>query len=113
MAPAATLTRPYSELLAEAEAGRVVSVQQQGAQLDVEGTDGRYVVTAPSILTDVFADLQAATGDDGQVPAFSAIPADDLPWMSMWPAIAANLALVVALLALAIALQRRRPSQPT
>ena len=104
-------TRSYSAFLDAAAAGQVVAVTQQGAELEVEGTDGRYAVQAPTILTDVFNDLDAAT--DGAPPAFSAIPAADTGWLSMWPAIAANMALVVAVVALAIALQRRRPGQPT
>lgn len=103
--------RSYSDFLAEAEAGRIVAVTQRGAELEVEGTDGRYAVQAPTILTDVFNDLQAAT--DGAPPMFQAEPAPDTSWLAIWPAVAANVALIAALIALAVALQRRRPGQPT
>ena len=110
LAPTAP-TRSYAEFLDDVAAGRVQTVTQQGERLDVETADGRYVVQAPSILTDVFGDVQAAT--NGEVPAFSAIPAADTDWLALWPAVAANLALVIALVALAVTLQRRRPGPST
>jgi hypothetical protein len=104
--------RSYSQFLDAAAAGDVRSVTQQGTTIEVEGSDGRYLVEAPTILTDVFRDLQAAAG--GEAPAFRAIPAADTgDWLALWPVLAANLALVIAVIALAVALQRRRPGQPT
>jgi hypothetical protein len=103
--------RSYSQFLDEVAAGRVDHVTQVGASLHVESGEGRYDVQAPSILTDVFHDLQVATG--GQVPPFEAQPAPDASWLSVWPIVAANVALVLAVIALVISLQRRRPGQPT
>ena len=59
--------RGYTQFLDDVRAGQVTSVEQTGDSMTVTGPAGRYVVVAPSILTDVYGDMQAAT-DAGGVP---------------------------------------------
>ncbi len=105
-------TQPYSAFLDAAAAGRVTEVVQSGMQLDVTSTDGRYTVETPSVLTDVFGDLQRAVGA-GPLPLFSAVPAPDVSLPGPGAIIAVNLVLMVGLLALAVFLLRRRPGPTT
>ena len=62
----------------------------------------------PSLLTDVFGDIQAASGGTPP-PSFEARPAPDPPWVSLGPIFAINLVVVGVMVVLAIVLLRRRP----
>ena len=55
----------YTEFLADVEAGQVTRVEQHGDVLTVSEGASRYSVVVPSILTDVYADMQAAAGRGG------------------------------------------------
>lgn len=101
-------TQSYSAFLDAAAAGRLTEVVQSGRHLEVTGTDGRYTVEAPSILTDVFGDLQRAVGTD-PLPSYSAVPAPDIAVPGVGVIVAVNLVLMLGLLALAVVLLRRRP----
>jgi hypothetical protein len=56
----AAATVPYSQFLTDVEAGRVTRVVQIGTTLEVRGPHGEYQVTTPTILTDVYADVDHA-----------------------------------------------------
>ena len=82
-APAAS-TVGYSQFLADVEAGRVTEVVQVGETLEVNGSNGAYLVTTPTILTDVYADVgRAAAAGEGVVPQFSAHPETDTSWIGL------------------------------
>jgi len=55
----------YTQFLADVESGQVTRVEQEGDVLTVSEGTSRYTVVVPSILTDVFADMQAAAGRGG------------------------------------------------
>ncbi|MDH4141153.1 MAG: ATP-dependent metallopeptidase FtsH/Yme1/Tma family protein, partial [Chloroflexota bacterium] len=81
-------TKGYSEFLAQVQAGQVDSVVQQGTTLEVElkSTNETYQVTVPSVLQDVFGDMQAAAQQGGQTLAsnvYSAEPAPDTSWLGL------------------------------
>ena len=100
--------RPYSAFLAGVGEGRVTSVVQTGSQLEVVASDGTYLVEVPSVLTDVYGEIQTASGGTPP-PAFEARPAADPPWVSLGPIFAINLVVVGVMVVLAIVLLRRRP----
>lgn len=82
-APAAASV-PYSQFLTDVEAGRVSRVVQIGTTLEVSGQTGRYLVTTPTILTDVFGDVDAAATQGGAAaPEFSAEPEPDTSWIGL------------------------------
>ena len=94
-APGAS-TVPYSQFLADVQAGRVADVVQTGTTLEVTASGGTYTVTTPTILTDVYADVgRAAAAGEGAVPQFSAQPEADTSWAGL---------LLTALLPLAVVL---------
>ncbi len=55
----------YTQFLADVEAGQVTGVAQEGDVLTVSEGSSRYAVVVPSILTDVYAEMQAAAGRGG------------------------------------------------
>jgi ATP-dependent Zn protease len=74
----------YSQFLADVQAGRVSEVVQIGTTLEVSGAHGAYRVNAPTVLTDVYSDVdQAATAGHAAVPRFSAQPAPDNSWVGL------------------------------
>jgi ATP-dependent Zn protease len=82
-APSAS-TVSYSQFLDDVEAGAVTSVHQQGSTLQVDRETGGYVVTVPSLLTDVFADVsEAATDGNVSEPQLSASPEPEAPWLGV------------------------------
>ena len=74
----------YSQFLGDVEAGQVTQVVQTGTTLEATGTHGIYQVTVPTILTDVYGDVEAAAAAGGTaVPLFSAQPAPDTSWLGL------------------------------
>jgi hypothetical protein len=77
-------TVPYSQFLGDVEHGRVSEVVQEGTALEASGAIGVYRVTAPTILTDVYADIEAAAAAGGvAAPLFAARPAPDSSWIGL------------------------------
>jgi len=75
---------PYSQFLTDVQAGRVSQVVQIGTTLEVSGQTGRYRVTTPTVLTDVFGDVDAAATRGGAAaPQFSAEPEPDTSWVGL------------------------------
>jgi cell division protease FtsH len=84
----APVTTGYSQFLSDVSSGRVVEVVQQGSTLDVKLKDppASYQVTVPSVLTDVYGDMQLAAEGGGQTLAsgvFAAEPAPDTSWLGL------------------------------
>jgi cell division protease FtsH len=76
-------TVPYSDFLNQVSAGQVESVTQTDQTLTVKTTDGGgYTTIVPSVLTDVWGDIQTAAGDD-QEPTFRAEQAPDTSWLGL------------------------------
>lgn len=99
---------PYSQLLSDVEKGRVTQVVQTGTTLEASGAYGVYQVTAPTILTDVYGDIEAAAVTGGvAVPLFSAQPAPDTSWL--WLVLTALLPF--ALLLVLVLLVVNRPAR--
>jgi hypothetical protein len=101
-APAAT-TVPYSQFLTDVEAGGITRVVQTGTLLEVSGPHGAYTVEVPTILTDVFGDVDhAAAAGGAAAPLFEARPEPDTSWIGM--VVAGLLPLVVTLIVFVLAL---------
>ena len=82
-APAAATTG-YSQFLTDVEAGSVTRVVQTGTVLEVTSSRGAYTVEVPTILTDVYADVDAAATDGGaSTPQFEALAAPDTSWIGL------------------------------
>ena len=77
----------YSEFLSQVTAGEVTKVVQQGTTLTVttSGTPPTYTVIVPTVLTDVWGDIQTAAGQANPPPtvAFEAQPAPDTSWLGL------------------------------
>ena len=78
----------YSKFLSDVQAGQVRTVTQQGDTLTVttSTTPTTYMVTVPSILTQVLPDMRAAAKDGGRTldpNVFKAEPAPDTGWLSL------------------------------
>ncbi len=77
----------YSAFLADVSAGKVTKVVQTDQSLEVTLDDGAtYTTVVPSVLTDVFGDMQAAASSGGQtLPAgvFSAEQSADTSWLGL------------------------------
>ena len=77
----------YSEFLSDVTAGQVTKVVQQGTTLTVttNGQPPTYTVIVPTVLTDVWGDIQAATALANPAPivAFEAQPAPDTSWLGL------------------------------
>lgn len=74
----------YSQLLSDVEKGRLAQVVQTGTTLEASGPHGVYQVTAPTILTDVYGDIEAAAAASGAaVPRFTARPEPDASWLGI------------------------------
>lgn len=74
----------YSQFLGDVDAGQVTQVVQTGTTLEVSGPHGVYEVTVPTILTDVYADIErAAVAGGNAVPLFTARPAPDTGWIGL------------------------------
>jgi ATP-dependent Zn protease len=75
----------YSQFLADVEAGRVTKVEQEGDTLTVSAGD-RYTVVVPSILTNVYGDMQAAADNGGlslAPEAYVAVSAPATSWLGL------------------------------
>jgi hypothetical protein len=74
----------YSQFLSDVEAGHVTQVVQTGTTLEVSARQGDYQVTLPTILTDVYGDIEsAAAAGDAALPLFIAQPAPDTSWIGL------------------------------
>lgn len=82
-APAAPSTG-YSQFLSDVRDGRISNVIQTGTVLEVSGSGGTYTVTVPTVLTDVYGDVDAAAADGGaSTPQFEARPGPDTSWIGL------------------------------
>jgi hypothetical protein len=78
------VTAPYSQFLGDVMAGQVTQVVQTGTTLEASGPHGVYQVTLPTILTDVYGDIEAAAAAGGAAaPLFTAQPAPDMSWLGI------------------------------
>ncbi len=102
-APAAA-TVPYSQFLTDVEAGRVTRVVQTGTTLEVSVAGGQYLVTPPTILTDVYGDVQAAAADRAAAPEFLAEPEPDTSWIGLVLSALLPFAVVLVVFALVLLL---------
>jgi cell division protease FtsH len=78
----------YSKFLADVQDGKVSKVTQQGTTLTVERSDktGNYTVIVPTILTQVWTDMQLAAQKGGKElspDVFAAQPAPDTSWLGL------------------------------
>jgi cell division protease FtsH len=79
----------YSKFLAEVQQGKVAKVTQQGTTLTVERADDpktTYTVIVPTVLTQVWTDMQVAADKGGhplQPDVFAAQPAPDTSWLGL------------------------------
>jgi len=79
---------PYSQFLNEVAAGQVAKVVQQGTTLTVtkDGSATSYTVNVPTVLTDVYGDVQAAAVRGNQDPnsvVVDALPPADTSWLGL------------------------------
>jgi len=81
---ASPATAPYSQFLGDVEKGRLTHVVQSGTTLEASGPHGIYQVNVPTILTDVYGDMEAAATAGGTpLPLFSAQPVPDTSWLGL------------------------------
>jgi cell division protease FtsH len=77
----------YSKFLAEVADGNISKVTQQGTTLTVERKDNTtYTVIVPTVLTQVYSDMQLAAQKAGKELApdiFGAQPAPDTSWLGL------------------------------
>lgn len=98
-------TAPYSQFLGDVMAGQVTQVVQTGTTLEVSGPHGVYQVAVPTVLTDVYADVEhAATGGGTPVPLVTARPEPDSSWIGLVLTALLPSALVLGVLALVVLL---------
>jgi len=110
-APSNPATVPYTRFLDDVGSGRVVQVAQQGTTLRINGRDGAYEVIVPTVLTDVYGDMQeAATAGGEAVPEFSALEAPDTSWIGLILTVALPLLLILGVIVLVLFLVMR-PAQ--
>ena len=75
---------PYSQFLGDVENGRLTHVIHSGTTLEASGPYGAYRVTLPSVLTDIYGDIEAAAVSGGSaLPLFSAQPEPDTSWLGL------------------------------
>ena len=75
---------PYSQFLGDVQAGEVSQVVQTGTTLEVSGPHGAYQVTVPTILTDVYGEMEhAAAAGSVAAPLFTAQAAPDASWIGL------------------------------
>jgi cell division protease FtsH len=78
----------YSAFLADVKEGDVTKVTQQGTTLTVqaENPTRTYTVIVPTVLTDVYGDMQEAAREGNQelsAEVFTATPAPDTSWLGL------------------------------
>src|SRR5919108_3320305 len=82
-----TQTTGYSAFLNDVRQNKVAKVTQQGPTLTVETKDPpkqTYTVIVPTVLTDVFGDMQKAAGDrELEANIFTANQAPDTSWLGL------------------------------
>lgn len=99
---------PYSQFLGDVQAGEVTQVVQTGTTLEASGPHGAYVVTLPTILTDVYGDIEAAAAAGGTpLPLFSAQPVPDTSWLGLVLTAALPFALLLVVLVLVLRFMSR------
>jgi cell division protease FtsH len=80
-------TTGYSAFLQDVQQGNVTKVTQQGTTLSVTLDGGKtYTVIVPTVLTDVYGDMQAAAEKGSQTlpnDVFTATPAPDTSWLGL------------------------------
>ena len=102
---ASSSTAPYSQFLGDVMAGQVTQVVQTGTTLDVSGPHGNYHVTLPTILTDVYGDIEhAAAAGHAAVPLFQAQTAPDTSWIGLVLTAVLPSAIIIGVLALVVLL---------
>jgi len=84
LSPSPGSTKGYSEFLGLVQNGQVQSVTQQDQSLTVNKGTSQYTVVVPTVLTDVFGDIQkAAQAGNKTAPTFSAEKAPDTSWLGL------------------------------
>ena len=84
-----TTSTGYSAFLAQVSEGQVKKVTQQGTTLTVVTNDSpekTYTVIVPTVLTQVWPDMQAAARETGKTlepDVFQATPAPDTSWLGL------------------------------
>src|SRR5947207_12273255 len=85
--PTSSATKGYSDFLNDFQQGKVLSVSQQDQTLTVdEGPAGKFSVVVPSILTQVYPDMQnAAKAGNRSLPSnvFKSEKAADTSWIGL------------------------------
>ena len=82
-APAAPRTG-YSQFLDDVATGGVTRVVQTGTVLEVSSARGVYTVEVPTVLTNVYGDVDAAAAQGGaSTPLFEARPEPDNSWIGL------------------------------
>ena len=93
----------YSQFLTDVAAGSVTRVVQTGTVLEVTSSRGAYTVEVPTVLTDVYRDVDAAATQGGNTtPRFEAVAAPDNSWIGLL--LTGLLPVVATLLILALVL---------
>ena len=107
--------RGYSQFLADVEAGQVTKVEQDGDTLTVATADDRYTVVVPSVLTDVYGEMQAAADQGGHpLPSgvYVAIKPPDTSWIGLVLTGLLPLALAIIMFGFVVYLLARRGGGP-
>jgi len=84
--PPNTATKGYSDFLNDVQNGKVTSVSQQDQTLSVQEGNDKFTVVVPSILTQVYPDMQAAAkAGNKTLPAsiFKSEKAADTSWIGL------------------------------
>ena len=103
--------RGYSQFLADVGAGQVTKVEQEGDTLTVAISGDRYTVVVPSILTDVYGDMQAAADRGGHplpADAYITVSAPDTSWLGLVLTGLLPLAVVIVVFGFVIYILARR-----
>lgn len=105
---ASPTTAPYSQFLGDVEKGRVSQVIQSGTTLEASGPQGIYQVIVPTILTDVYGDIEAAATAGGKpLPLFTAQPEPDMSWLGLVLTAVLPFALLLVVLVLVMRVMSR------
>ncbi len=84
ISPPSAATTGYSQFLTDVAARSVTRVVQTGTVLEVTSSRGAYTVEVPTVLTDVYGDVDAAAAKAGaSTPLFEARPAPDTSWIGL------------------------------
>jgi cell division protease FtsH len=88
LSPSPGNTKGYSEFLQQVQVGQVTTISQQDQTLTVnkgaQAQGGSYTVIVPTVLTDVYGDVQKAAAAGGKTPPqFQAEKAPDTSWLGL------------------------------